>query len=528
MAEKKRIGIWVRVSTDRQVEGDSPEHHEQRARYYSEQKEWTVVELYRLDGMSGKAVWEYPETKRMLKDIKSGHISGLIFSRLARLARNTKELLEFADIFKEHKADLISLAESIDTSTHIGKFFYTLLAALAEWERNEIVDRVRASVPIRAKMGKPLGGAATYGYKWENKALVIDEDEAPVRKLLYELFIKHQRKKATATALNKLGYRTRNGSKFSDTTVARLLRDSTAKGERLSNYTQSNEKNKNWSLKPKEEWIIIPCPAIVSAELWNECNAILDAQERKRPPGRTAVHLLSGLVKCSCGKTMYVYHKNNIYRCTTCNNRIALSDLDEIYEVHLKEYLQGINLDQYLAQHEEQIVEKTVLLDTTQKECAKLTRQINEWTLMRTDGEMTKETFATIYWPAEERLRQLEQVVPQLEAEIDVRKVAMMNSDKILTDARAIYDHWREVPFDEKRAIVEIVTNVIEIGKDEITINLAHAPPMLNDGNSLHRVRDSYWLLTSHLPGNRQKVLLLKWLFYVLRAVAALLQALYA
>lgn len=493
MSEKKRVGIWVRVSTDRQVEGDSPEHHEQRARYYAEHKDWTVVELYRLDAMSGKSVWDYPETKRMLKDIKSGHISGLIFSRLARLARNTKELLEFADIFKASQADLVSLAESIDTSTHAGKFFYTVLAALAEWERGEIVDRVRASIPVRARMGKPLGGAASYGYKWQAKELIVDDKEAPVRKLLYELFVKHQRKKATATALNKLGYRTRNGSLFSGTTIGRLLRDSTAKGERISNYTQTTEKNKNWQLKPKEEWITVPCPAVVSVALWNECNAILDAQEKKRPPGRKAVHLLSGLVMCGCGKAMYVYHKNSIYRCRECHNRIAVADIDEIYEAHLKEYLQGINLNEYLQQHDEQIQEKKALLETTQRECGKLTRQINEWIVMRTDGELSKDAFAAVYWPAENRLRQLEQTVPELEAEIDVRTIQMMNSDKILSDAKVVYDRWKVVPFDEKRAIVEIITNGIEIGKDDITINLAHTPKFLNDGKGQHDFRGSYW-----------------------------------
>ena len=124
MEQKKRVGIWVRVSTEFQVKDDSPEHHEQRARYYAEAKGWEVIEVYRLEAISGKTVMELPETKKMLRDIHTGRITALVFSKLARLARNTKELLEFSELFRNSNADMISLAENIDTSSPSGRVLF--------------------------------------------------------------------------------------------------------------------------------------------------------------------------------------------------------------------------------------------------------------------------------------------------------------------------------------------------------------------------------------------------------------------
>ena len=91
----KPVGIWIRVSTEDQAKGESPEHHEERARSYAKSRGWQVKEVYDLAGQSGKAVMQHPEARRMMKDIECGHITGLVFSKLARLSRNRRELEDF-------------------------------------------------------------------------------------------------------------------------------------------------------------------------------------------------------------------------------------------------------------------------------------------------------------------------------------------------------------------------------------------------------------------------------------------------
>jgi site-specific DNA recombinase len=475
---KKPVGLWIRVSTEDQVKGDSPEHHEKRGRLYAESRGWDVIEVYRLEAVSGKSVIDHPQSQRMLKDVRAGRITGLIFSKLARLARNTKELLDFADIFREYDADLISLQESIDTSTPAGRLFYTMIAAMAQWEREEIADRISASVTVRARLGKPLNGKSPFGYVWQDKRLVIEPKEAPVRRQIYELFVEHRRKKRVCRILNDAGYRTRNGSRFTDTTIDRLIRDPTAKGLRRANYTKHVGRDKSWELKPEDEWIWSDVEPIVPEELWEQCNQILlERKDKLRRPGRKSINLFSGVAYCHCGTKMYVASNTPKYVCKPCGNRIAIADLEEIYYQQLKGFfLSPDEIAKQIERGDENIAEKEKLLGVLQSEQEKVEQEMQKTYSLYQDGSITSDGFSKFYRPLEERQKQLDHEIPQLEADLDVLKINHLSSDKILSEANDLYSRWPHLTRDEKQQIIESITEKIIIGKDEVAVNLCYFP----------------------------------------------------
>lgn len=472
----KPVGIWIRVSTDDQAQGESPEHHEHRAREYAKFNGWTVKEVYDLAGVSGKTVMDHPETKRMLADIKSGRITGLIFSKLARLARNTKELLEFSDFFREHNTDMISLQEKIDTSTPAGRLFYTMIAALSQWEREEIADRVKASIKVRAKLGKSLGGAAPFGYMWKDNRLLPNPAEAPVRKRMYELFAQEKRKKSVARLLNDAGYRTRKGARFTDTTVARLIQDTTARGTYRANHTYRNGKGKLVA-KPESEWVSTPVEAIVSEELWKQCNAIMEARDGKRPPGPKPVHPFAGLLFCGCGQKMYVFSRSPKYVCPKCRNKIPIEDIEAIFREELKDFFVSkdkvrahlAKADLHLESRKERLAAHTRQLEKTRTEMRKV------YQLFQAD-QITPDGFGKLYRPLEDQERSLAAELPKLQGEVDALEVRQISADEVVAEASNLHLLWPKFTGEEKRKLIESITEKIVVAGDEIDITLCYLP----------------------------------------------------
>ena len=475
----KPVGIWIRVSTEDQAQGESPQVHEQRARAYADSKGWSVREVYHLEGVSGKQVSDHPEARRMLQDIRRGHITGLVFSKLARLARNVRELLDFSDIFRDHHADLISLQESIDTSTPAGRLFYTMIAAMAQWEREEITDRIGVSVLARAKAGKPLNNSVPYGYQWKQKQVVVHPDEAPVRKLAYELFLEHRRKGAVARTLNEKGYRTRHGHLWRDMTIGRILRCPSAKGTLRMHYTKRTGNSWSKEERPEHEHIHVAIEPIVTEALWNQCNQLLEEQQKdSKRVGKTPVHTYAGLAFCGCGGKMYVHRGLEKYICFKCRNKIPVTDLDSIFYEELKAFfLAPGRLAQHFQAASQTVAEKEQLIANHKRDIERVRDEMAKTHKLYLAGQIPVEGFGELYTPQQTRLTQLQTELPKLEAEVTHLRVNQLSADEVTTEARALYAQWPTLDTPTKRKIVQSIVEKIVIGTDNtIEITLSYLP----------------------------------------------------
>ncbi|MCK4395239.1 recombinase family protein [candidate division WOR-3 bacterium] len=489
----KRIGIWIRVSTDMQAQKESPEVHEERAKSYAKAKGWIVKETYKLV-TSGKSVMKHPETKRMLNDIKEGEIQGIIFSNLSRIARNTKELIEIAEIFHKTNADLISLTENIDTSTPAGNLLFTLSAALSQWEREEISSRVKASVKTRAKMGKSLGGQAPFGYEWLNKEqLVINKDEAPIVKEIYNTFLCKKRLRTTARIINKEGYRTKKGKTWTATSIHRLLSSRTYKGEHILNHTKSRGEGKGWDEKPQDEWEVCNVEAIISKKQWEKTNKIIKKINEKykicsRPARR---YLLSGLVTCeTCGSKMYgktFRPSNSVYLCNSCRRKIKLEILDNFFIDSLNHYRFNPNDLVLPIQSDESVDEMGQRIRFLNRERISVEDKIDNLLEARRLDVINDDTFSNRISKLEEKREQLKRELARTEGKLAFLKVRKTSENYVENRVRTFTSMFPYMTFEEKRDVVKEVVDRIVINDKEIRISLYYLPFFQKEISSLEK-----------------------------------------
>ena len=148
----KRVAFYMRVSTTQQT----TENQRLELEKYCERQGWKVAKIYEDKGISGSKS-DRPAMNQMLQDAAKGKFDVLCVWKVCRLARSTMDLLNILLSLKNNGVDFCSTTQAIDTTTSYGKMVMTFLGAIAEFERDTIIERVKAGIE-RAKMqGVKLG-----------------------------------------------------------------------------------------------------------------------------------------------------------------------------------------------------------------------------------------------------------------------------------------------------------------------------------------------------------------------------------
>lgn len=338
--KKKRYIIYTRCSTDDQAVGDFTTLDAQ-AHYCKNLIDAFGYEMANFgkagviydDGFSGKDL-NRPGIQSVLQDVHSGKKSfdGIIFLRLDRLTRNTRDLYTLIDLFREKEIDFVSVRENLDSSTAIGRVVIGILGILSAFERELTGERVKASCIARARQGKWTGGVLPWGYKLINDGpplpngrqphkVVIDEQIAPFLKKAWEMAAENKSLSDICNMLTRLKVPTPKNDHWHKQSIVAMIKSPFYKG--LVKYAGELHRGNH--------------PALIDDVLWSRANKLITS----RLPGHKFVkrvkeylYLLSGIIKCGeCGSHYVAYcafgrnKKFYYYTCSRAKQSLGCSSI---------------------------------------------------------------------------------------------------------------------------------------------------------------------------------------------------------
>ncbi|MYD11320.1 MAG: recombinase family protein [Chloroflexi bacterium] len=230
MSQPIAIG-YIRVSSQDQADsGLSLAAQERKIRAQAEVSGVEISEILTDSGESAKDL-NRPAMRTLLGRIEARSVDCILVAKLDRLSRSVVDVHNLlADLHKARRADggrgidLISTAESLDTSTATGRFFIGIMTQMSQWEREVISERTSAALQEKKAQGRKTGGTAPYGYRFEGDARVEDQAEQSVLQTIKDLRAEPLSWHKVAAALNERGLLNRWGQPWKYSGLHRMAK----------------------------------------------------------------------------------------------------------------------------------------------------------------------------------------------------------------------------------------------------------------------------------------------------------------
>ena len=346
MPEPRIAAAYVRVSTDDQMEL-SPDSQMEKIREYAAKNGLLLLSEYIFhdDGISGRAAEKRPGFQQMIATAKdpSHPFDVIIVWKFSRFARNQEESIFYKSILRSKcKVDVVSVSEPL-----IAGPFGSLIERIIEWMDEfysvRLAEEVKRSMTVNAKNGS-LQATPSFGYRVENRHLVIVPEEAEIIREIFRRFISGDAMFRIAKDLSSRGIRTHRGNPFENRTIDYILNNPVYLGK--LRWTPTGRTRRNFK---NEDSIIADAlhEPIIDVETWDaaqaRCAELKKSYKHYGKPSSERKHWLCGVVRCSaCGATLIWanphFMKCNNYahgRCTTTQH-IAVEALEESFLAQLQ------------------------------------------------------------------------------------------------------------------------------------------------------------------------------------------------
>lgn len=451
-----KAAIYVRVSTEEQAkEGFSINAQKQRLREFIKSQGWTLYREYVDEGYSAKNL-DRPAMQEMISDIKKGNFDVVLVYRLDRMVRSVLDLHALLKLFEEHKVMFKSATEMFDTTSAMGRFFITLVGAMAAWERENLAERVHMGMKRMVEEGNRAGGSAPFGYDLKDGKLYINESEAKLVKRIFESYLT-KGAYTIAKELNKEGIRTRKNKKLWNHSILQYIIENPV----YCGYIRWNYKH---NFKKTNEEMIVPGEhdPIISKELFDDVQVV----KKKRAKTRTKGHVhypFTGILKCArCGANMVGGKKKRRngteYRYYKCSNKVTYHtcDLPMVGE-ELIEYEFFNNLELSKGTFELEFEDNTTDL---QKELEKTIKAKDPLKKMFQWGDISEKEYRV---EMDKLLKKENQLSEQLES-----APTPVNMDEINETLSKAKDNWTLFSYEQRKGFIQSIISslTVEVTKE--------------------------------------------------------------
>ena len=284
-----RVTFYARVSTDRYEQLNSLEN---QVTYFSnfikEQENWTFVDGYVDEGISGTSVKKREDFLRMVDDAKKNKFDLILTKEISRFSRNTLDSIKYTQELLSNGVGVHFLSDNINTFQPDSELRLTIMSSIAQEEIRKLSERVRFGYKRSVEKGIVPGSNNIYGYTKNKGKLVIDEEQAKFIRLIFETYVSEN------IGVHRLGFKlfdeygvtNYSGKPIAGTVIKNIIRNPKYKGyfcaHKETTVDYHDRKRKRFK---RDEWIVYKdnetCPPIVSEELWDKANEILDARSKK-------------------------------------------------------------------------------------------------------------------------------------------------------------------------------------------------------------------------------------------------------